>query len=861
MKVTGSYASVVRGVSQQVPQDRFPGQHNEQVNLVSDPVRGLARRHGSILFGERKLSDTTADYEARVSRSARMKVITTVSGGREYDLIFRTNADAAGNRDDFLHVFDKVDKKFLDVVYPESSPTIDSLVSGGVSAALGVGRYVFMAGHTVSPTFTPTDELKGTGQRAVAWVRSGAYSRTYRVTVTVRRKSDDALIRTFSGADTTMPSSYQGTLDTSSCVVGTDYQKCVNDKVYAYNSAVTQHIGLASQNIQPQNIASRLATSLQANGAGVEGASFSVVNSTVVMGCSDEYYFEVQVNDGGDGTGLRGVGMVVTAAELVSTIHYPGKVVKVQPKKNDGTDAYYLKAVAINGTTSNWTEVRWVEAAGYTMQPTVVFPIGTFEDGKFYLGGTPQELDALVPGGHPTFQPNRAGDDISAVRPFFFGKRITHLSMFQDRLVIASGAVLFFSKPGDYFNWFRPSLLVESDDDPIELYALGSEDDVISASTTYDRSLVLFGRRKQYIVSGRSILTPKTASVVTMSAHEDATDADAVNSGNLLFYTKFRNNKVSAHQIQIGLVQDSPESFEISRPLDTYMKGRPVQILALTSPNTVLIRTETERRRLFVYNYLDTPASQERLFDSWSSWRWAEKCGCLLAVSSHDGDLLLYWLRKGKDSDGTEGTWVIADLQPLDTEVSDYPYLDSLRHWPVDRALTTGRWRPLDEANMSLAIDNRDGDAKLLGVPLTRADELVEQYPEQVGRMWVGMDYHDDTLVSPTNPYMRDRNDKVITTGRLTLARALVTVADTGGMRGFISTTNGDKQVTDFSGRVLGRATNVVGHQPVVDTTVPVPVGREVRAVEYTLMARKWLPLTITAIEWVGQYFSSTRRV
>jgi len=43
-KVSGSYASVVRGVSEQVPQDRRPGQHFEQVNMISDPVRGLARR-------------------------------------------------------------------------------------------------------------------------------------------------------------------------------------------------------------------------------------------------------------------------------------------------------------------------------------------------------------------------------------------------------------------------------------------------------------------------------------------------------------------------------------------------------------------------------------------------------------------------------------------------------------------------------------------------------------------------------------------------------------------------------------------------------------------------------------------------
>jgi len=46
-KITGAYKSLVRGVSEQVPQDRLEGQHWEQVNLISDPIRGLARRRGS----------------------------------------------------------------------------------------------------------------------------------------------------------------------------------------------------------------------------------------------------------------------------------------------------------------------------------------------------------------------------------------------------------------------------------------------------------------------------------------------------------------------------------------------------------------------------------------------------------------------------------------------------------------------------------------------------------------------------------------------------------------------------------------------------------------------------------------------
>ena len=51
-KVSDSYDSLTRGVSQQSAHDRLPGQHWEQDNMISDPVRGLSRRHGSVWCDE-----------------------------------------------------------------------------------------------------------------------------------------------------------------------------------------------------------------------------------------------------------------------------------------------------------------------------------------------------------------------------------------------------------------------------------------------------------------------------------------------------------------------------------------------------------------------------------------------------------------------------------------------------------------------------------------------------------------------------------------------------------------------------------------------------------------------------------------
>ena len=77
MKVESSYDSLLRGVSQQVPQERAIGQHTEQVNMLSDPVNGLARRHGSVNLAEQALPAMNFDQLiANVDRHANNILVT-----------------------------------------------------------------------------------------------------------------------------------------------------------------------------------------------------------------------------------------------------------------------------------------------------------------------------------------------------------------------------------------------------------------------------------------------------------------------------------------------------------------------------------------------------------------------------------------------------------------------------------------------------------------------------------------------------------------------------------------------------------------------------------------------------------------
>lgn len=849
---TGSYESIIRGVSEQVPQDRRIGQHTEQINFISDPVRGLARRHGSrFMSSVIAQAYSSAAWDAMLSDTSAHKTYTFQNQGSDYDIMYRTRA-SGGRREEFAMCFNKDSESWIPVTLQDSA-FMTALVSGGVSAITAVGRYLFIAGNNTVPTVSSVDELALTDHLMAAWVRGGAYSRTY--TIKLIRRSGATSTHSYK----TPSSSYPGTLDTSDIPItipdpanptgpeipNEQYSKLVNDRVNAYNSAVTAWIGTSAAAIVPSAIAESLRAIIAAD-TGWTAPVLARLDSTILFngtGVADPAV-ELSCTDSGDGTLFRGVGAEIPSVDLVSAIHFGGKVVKVRPKKNDGTDVFYLKAYPKAGTTGVG-EVTWRETAGVTLTPTSFCAISTVIGGRLYIAQDAVGLTALAGGTHPSPVPSGVGDRTSNPAPAFFGKRIDYLGMFQDRLVVCAGAVAFFSRTGDYQNFFRQSVLTLDDSDPVEMYALGAEDDTIRAGTTYDRNLLLFGKRKQYVVSGRQPLTPKNASIVVQSSHEDAVDSNPINSGNFVFYNKFRNGTASTHQIQIGQLADTPESYEVSKQLDRYLKGRPLELVAITSPNVLFLRTETQRDRLYVYTYLDTAAGGERLFDSWSSWVTSPAVGALVGVSRHEGDVFGYYMRHTG-----EGIVLVADRFTMDTDLDSTPYFDSHREY-----IGTSPSAPGMEDEVSVAYDS-SREEFLLGAPWLKRTPVLDEY----GTSGLRVGFNFGTSVTPTNPYVLDQNGKAIMSGRLTVSRFGVSVADASGMLGTVTTRFGNRDAVDWSGRLVGASNNLVGVVPITTTSISLVVGREVRDFSYTLAARSWLPLTITAIEWVAQFFNNVRR-
>lgn len=836
MKVANSYASLLGGVSQQVPSARYEGQHTEQVNMLSDPVEGLSRRHGSVMQAESVSTFPASQYGAYADDTGTWRTLDYTTGGKQYALMYRTKpAIFTANPLPPVLCYNKTDKVWMTTVRNAVDANLDLLASGGASGAAQVGKYVFLAGNDIVSSGTSVNLWDNATNfaNAVVWIRGGAYSRKF--SVTVRSASAQLASVTY----TTPASSYQGTLSTSDIPAGaSDYTKQVNDRVNAYNSAVTAWIGSSSAAVQPDAIAEQLRLLLVAAGVScTRTGSHILFNQAGVK--------SLIVDDGGDGSLIRGVADEIESVEKVSVIHYPGKVVKVRGK--NAAEAYYLKAVSKAGVTGQYTEVTWVEGAGVENTITGGLIYGTPSGTSFYIASSASLLNTILPGTHPTFDVSTAGDDDSAPKPFFIGRKITYIGTFQSRLLLGSGGVLCVSRSDDYLNFFRTTVLTAPADDAFEMLAQGSEDDTLRFSTMYDQNLVIFGTKRQYMIDGRAPLTPTSANMPVMSNYEDVSDAPPVGAGGYIMYAKATAAATSIHQIQPGQTQNSPESYAASSQLNEYIAGTMVEALSSTgSPSHLIVRTSARRSDLFLFSYLDR--QDGRKMDSWSTLKFNTVLGSIIGASVVPSGILVYFIRRGSSG----FCYLATDFVSLRTGQSSNPYLDSQRPYVEANIFNSGIY-PSSLSQYAAAYTT--ASAKRFGGVLL--PDRAEVSSDTVGLVAGAV---QDAYFTPTNPFMRDGKGKAILSGTLTIAKFLLAIAKSGGFTWDVKKDGATKSEGSFNGRILGDPDNIIGVEPIVTTQASITVGLETRDFDLTVRARKWHPLIVTAIEWSGQFFNRVQR-
>lgn len=876
-KVVGSYESIIRGVSQQPPHLRFQGQHWQQFNVNSDPVRGLCTRGGTFLDNVTIQNGFETFPDSVVMELCKYRSFKFKANGGEYLLMYRTEQSAMPDTSPSMLkpyvCYNLLTKQPVlikdDYDYGSANIYNNRMYFYGFNTFTQMGN-MLLGSTKLTPGYNAVQKWNTVDNwnEAAIWIKAGAYKRTYKVTLTKWTDSTHTATVDYTWTLTTPASTYPTAINIPAGSTADQIAKITSE----YNSAANIYLGTAAQAIQPERIASDLATAMTGTGAGqVPSTDIRVVGSHILI--DSPLVYRVSIEDSGDGSFATATSQTVQNINQLTSLHFFGHVVKVAPKKSDSSDAYYLKATGKNGEAdgSGYGEVVWKECAGYEFQITggafcygVLGPYGPGGSEALVFSHTASTLNTNLGTSYPTMAFSQAGDNLTNPVPYFVtsGKAITYLGMFQDRLVVGCGSMLNFSRSGDYLNFFRQSVLTLADNDPIEMTSNDTDQDIIQSGVLFDRSLYLIGIDRQYSINGRVALTPTSQNIAVVGNFNNRSNVPVIATDNNIFLYKAKYPgdgepwRGALYQMQYGQVADVTEAYSVSQQLDTYLNQQVIDMTYISKPNMIFLRAG-DGSTIYNYRFVDAQGGGERLQSAWDSFGLAlgyiGQSGCI-GMSRVGTTVIFITMTKPTDS----GKWHMM-CSELDMTTRDDPQflgnadLDNHFQYIPDTDNSIYTQNPTWSTAIGVKILILTGPNK--GAVINFADRaLVQTGGPLAGYAYaIGTPYN--AFVQLTLPYAKNYDGSTSTHGYYVLNKMQFTVDRTPGF-----------QVIDNYGGTTWTALDFNGYPIPID----IPYGSgwfsytgrisfqcnfDVREGGVTIGNKPGIPFRISAINYDAQNF------
>lgn len=447
-----------------------------------------------------------------------------------------------------------------------------------------------------------------------------------------------------------------------------------------------------------------------------------------------------------------------------------------------------------------------------------------------------------------TWAKRAAGTTTSNPDPSFVNNKINAVGEFQSRLLFLSGDKLVGSRIDKMTDFWFGSVTAQVDTDPIDI---GSKSDasILMDMVQHNKDLAIFSDTAQFIVSGRSKLTPANAAMTLTTAFEaDLTAVPVSNGKDICFATKFGRFVGIREFFALGS-SDKNDSREITQHVQSYIPGTATRLTASANYGTLLVHTG-ESNVVSMYQYIWQ--GEDKIQSAWSKLIfnipvvWSFFSGEVVYIIYRTGDTY-YLARMSLDVQASIGidyhvhTDMQFDVPNVNTQfILPYAFLAN-----QDLILVQGAGCP--NPGLVVPIESIVGNV------------VTMKYDMLGGDVIAGV--RTKARFVPTNPMVKDQDGVKIGTGDLTINQWLITVQDTGFITGKALTKWGDGEPVDFNARIVGDIDNVVGEQPLIDYTWHMPFGYNADLAEIELSNDTHLPTNILDIEWEGQYNKRGKRI
>lgn len=389
--------------------------------------------------------------------------------------------------------------------------------------------------------------------------------------------------------------------------------------------------------IKTTDIAAQLATDLATAVAGWAHPP-TVTNTGSVIRIAPEsttYPVEnVAAHDSTSGILLDAFSDEIASMPKLPTFCAHDHVVKIigEQEAGDTEDDYYVKFEADFG--SGFGEGRWVETIGpglNTAWDGTTMPhqlISTQDDASGTVTGSPYQI--YFTWGPVSWTARDAGDNDSNPFPGIDGKGISDVFFHRGRLGMVADQSVLMSEVNLYFQTFRTTVLTLVDSDPIDITADHPRVSLIHSTAPIGRELMLFSDKTQFVLSGKPLLTPASASIKSVLEYENSESVSPVALGTGVVMTFPNGGNVGVREIVPTGQEPGYTDNDLSILVPALLEGEPSVLAVSSTADTLVYSGSSDRHNLQVFSF--TTDGGERVQSAWSTWSFGGDGTAVLAA-------------------------------------------------------------------------------------------------------------------------------------------------------------------------------------------------------------------------------------
>lgn len=395
------------------------------------------------------------------------------------------------------------------------------------------------------------------------------------------------------------------------------------------------------------------------------------VNGNIVRIYSTDTSYDIGIITVSDSYGNLAISSfnkeVATEDDLPSSMPFNAKI-KITGTDNSENN-YYLESK--NG--------YWHETTGYnvnieidsTTMPHKITRLYDANDNPYF------QIDPIE------WNNREIGDNEDAKEPSFVGTSITDICFYKNRLGLLTPYSILFSEVGEYYNFWKTTLVANLDSDRID-----SDLDARKAIRLHyiqflQDYMIIFGDKTQFRISHSGIFSASNMSATIISEYGFNPRVKPVAIDNKIVFCALNNNANAVYLYTKDDFGETNKAENITKHVP-YMLDADIGQIVGSSVNSVLFfRSETNKDTLYVYKYLEN--NGELVQSSWFKWKFTAD---IHSIFSTEGKL---YLLTSRNEVLTDIDWVMWDGTWDDTQTwidegtwSDTGYLKNSRLEEMD---------------------------------------------------------------------------------------------------------------------------------------------------------------------------------